>query len=231
MSARQSWSSGPLFPGRLLIWPEIATGRPPSQTVVLGLSGQSRSGSRWIPSVESCASASATRRPAMTRSGAISASGTSTKARSNSPRMRQRQFRLVEPDIVIGDQIEVEGARTPARLLRAVAAELLLDLVQREQQRMRVEAGFDLDAGVGETAPAVPRPRAGWCSRRNARAGRPASCRKYWRWPFECRADVADIAAERDQHVRHVRAIAACASAPRRHPRRSRQSAHAACAR
>src|SRR5439155_23396813 len=36
MSARQSWSSGPLFPGRLLIWPEIATGRPPSQTVVLG---------------------------------------------------------------------------------------------------------------------------------------------------------------------------------------------------
>ena len=30
------------------------------------------------------------------------------------PRMRQRQFRLVERDVVIGDQIEVEGARTPA---------------------------------------------------------------------------------------------------------------------
>ena len=99
------------------------------------------------------------------------------------PRMRQRQFRLVEPDVVIGDQIEVEGARTPARLIGAIAAELLLDLVQREQQRMRIEAGLDLDAGIDEAAPAVPRPRAGWRSRTNARAGRPASCRRCWRWP------------------------------------------------
>ena len=45
--------------------------------------GQPRSGSRSIPSVESAASASRTLRPAMRRSGAISASGTSTKARSN----------------------------------------------------------------------------------------------------------------------------------------------------
>ena len=64
--------------------------------------------------------------------------------------MRQRQLGLVDLDVVIGDQIEVERARTPVPLLGAVAAEFLLDLVQREQQRVRVEAGVDLDAGVDE---------------------------------------------------------------------------------
>src|SRR5262249_53670014 len=85
----------------LLIGPEIATWRRPSQTLFWPVSGLDRprggapfycawgcfryfvSGSRSIPSVERPVSASATRRPAMTRSGAISASGTSTKARSN----------------------------------------------------------------------------------------------------------------------------------------------------
>ena len=159
---------------------------------------QSRSGSRSIPSVESSASASATRRPAMTRSGAISASGTSTKARSNSARMRQRQFRLVEPDIVIGDQIEVEGARTPACLVRAVAAEFLLDLVQREQQRVRIEAGFDLDAGIDEGGLLLRRPRAGWRSPTSAPAARPASCRRYWRWP-------SGMSRGRRRHCRRAR--------------------------
>ncbi|OIQ66427.1 hypothetical protein GALL_520010 [mine drainage metagenome] len=72
---RRSWA--PLFRA------EIATGGPPSQTVVLVSFGHARSGNRSIPSVESCASAEATLRPAITRLGAISASGTSTKARSN----------------------------------------------------------------------------------------------------------------------------------------------------
>src|SRR6266700_7428318 len=66
------------------------------------------------------------------------------------PRMRQRQRPLVELDIVIGDEIEVEGARAPAPFMRAVAAELLLDLVQREQQRMGIEAGLDYNAGIDE---------------------------------------------------------------------------------
>ena len=50
--------------------------------------------------------------------------------------MRQRQLRLVDPDVVVGDQVEVEGARAPMLLGGAVAAEFLLDLVQREQQRI-----------------------------------------------------------------------------------------------
>ena len=60
-------------------------------------------------------------------SGAISASGASTKARSNSARMRQRQFRRVDPHLIIGDQIDVERARAPAMLAGAVAAEGALD--------------------------------------------------------------------------------------------------------
>src|SRR5262249_54441428 len=68
----------------LFVAPEIATGGRPSQTLFWSFqAGSGRSGSRAIPSVESPASASRTLRPAMTRSGTISASGTSTKARSN----------------------------------------------------------------------------------------------------------------------------------------------------
>src|SRR5690349_7916247 len=48
-------------------------------------------------------------------------------------RMRQGQLFPAEPDVVIGEQVEVECARTPMLLMGAVAAEFLLDLVQREQ--------------------------------------------------------------------------------------------------
>ena len=75
-------------PGRRsVVGPEIATWPAAKPNGCFGLravSGQPRSGNRSIPSVDSRASAAATLRPAMTRSGAISASGTSTKARSNS---------------------------------------------------------------------------------------------------------------------------------------------------
>ncbi len=67
-------------------------------------------------------------------------------------RMWQRQFRFVEDGVVIGDQIEIQRARSPAFFGAAVSAEFSLDLVQREQQRVRVEAGVDLDAGVDETS-------------------------------------------------------------------------------
>jgi len=62
--------------------------------------------------------------------------------------VRQGQFRLLNGNVIIGDQIEVESARTPAPFTGAVAAELFLDLVQGEQQRVGIEAGVDLDAGM-----------------------------------------------------------------------------------
>ena len=64
--------------------------------------------------------------------------------------MRQRQLRLVDRHVVIGDQIEIQRAWAPAPLGCPVAAEPVFNLVQREQQRMRVEAGLDFDAGIDE---------------------------------------------------------------------------------
>ena len=109
-------------------WPENATRRPPSQTVVFGGgSGSSRGrAAARCPRSTAAASAAATLRPAIRRSGAISASGTSTKARSNSRGCGSVSSGLSMDDVVIGDQVEVEGARTPARFLGAVAAEFLL---------------------------------------------------------------------------------------------------------
>ena len=66
-------------------------------------------------------------------------------------RVRQCQLRFVDRHVVIGDQVEVEGARAPTFFLGTVAAELFLDFVQGEQQRMGIEAGLDFDAGVDKT--------------------------------------------------------------------------------
>ena len=66
--------------------------------------------------------------------------------------MRQRQFRLVDRNIIIGDQIEVEGTRTPAPFVGPIAAELPFDPVQRKQQRVGIEVGFDFDAGIDESS-------------------------------------------------------------------------------
>ncbi len=50
--------------------------------------------------------------------------------------------------VVIGDHVEIERPRTPVPLGNAVAAELVFDPVQREQQRVRIEFGLDLDCRI-----------------------------------------------------------------------------------
>src|SRR6516164_5009047 len=45
-------------------------------------------------------------------------------------RVGKREPGSLQGNIVIGDQIEIERTRTPARFLRAVAAEALLDALQ-----------------------------------------------------------------------------------------------------
>ena len=71
------------------------------------------------------------------RSGAISASGTSTKARSSNPRMRQRQPSVAMRHIVIGQQVDVERPRAPALLVGAVAAEYVRRQSVRKQSVRR----------------------------------------------------------------------------------------------
>ena len=126
----------------------VATAKP--NGCFPGYVSYSAEGSGRIPSRETRLAASSTRRPAIRRAGAISASGTSTKPRSNSRGCGKRQIWPVDGDIVIGDQVEVERARTPPRLLRAIAAEHALDVVQNGEQVMRRDRGVDRDAGVDE---------------------------------------------------------------------------------
>ena len=46
-------------------------------------------------------------------------------------RMRQRQVRAVQGEIVIGEEVEIDRARSPALLVLAVAAERAFDLDAR----------------------------------------------------------------------------------------------------
>jgi len=161
-----------------------------------------------MPTVESSASACRGVRPAMSRSGAISASGTSTKARSNSLGCGSVS-RSVDAEVVVGEQVEIERARPPAPLMGAVAAERPLDPVQGEQQRVRIEVGVDRDAGVDEARLLLVAPR-----RRGVVGG--AGEQRGLRHAadpddglFERRADVADIAAERNQDLGHRSAAGA----------------------
>ena len=57
-------------------------------------------------------------------------------------RMRQRQVRLVQRDIVIGDDVDVGGARPAALFMRAIAAEPQLDLLRAREQLARRRASF-----------------------------------------------------------------------------------------
>ena len=118
--------------------------------------------------------------------------------------MRQLQFRPVEDDIVIGDQIEIQRARAPAGFRAAIAAELFLDLVQRVQQRVRVEAGLDFDAGVDEAVLIFVAPGRGGVvgGARDEHGLRHAA--DVGDGLAEGLADVSDVAAERDQHAGHL---------------------------
>src|SRR5580692_3017405 len=52
-------------------------------------------------------------------------------------RVRQRQLRVVENKIVIGEDVDIDPARTPAAFLAAVAAERTLDIEDTREQIVR----------------------------------------------------------------------------------------------
>ena len=66
--------------------------------------------------------------------------GTSTKARSNSRGCGSVKSGRVEREIVVGENVDVERARSPAALLRAIAAECPLDGLRARQQVRAVRA-------------------------------------------------------------------------------------------
>ena len=79
------------------------------------------------------------RSPAMTRSGAISASGTQHEGALEQARVRQGQLGVRQNEVVIGEEVDVERARAPAPLGCAVAAERALDRLRALEQRARRE--------------------------------------------------------------------------------------------
>ena len=65
-------------------------------------------------------------------------------------RVRQDQVRSVEPHVVIGEEVDVERARTPAPLVGAVAAERALDREAARQQLARRERGRNGETEIDE---------------------------------------------------------------------------------
>src|SRR5215510_2833396 len=65
-------------------------------------------------------------------------------------RMRQREVRLAQNEIVIGDEVDIDRTRAPAAFLAALASERALDRLRPGEKRARRKAGFDRDAEIDE---------------------------------------------------------------------------------
>src|SRR5512134_1188026 len=64
--------------------------------------------------------------------------------------MWQGQVRLLDRDVVIGDEVDIERARAPALLVGAVAAEGAFGVLGAGEQRLRRQPGFDRDTAIDE---------------------------------------------------------------------------------
>src|SRR5215468_8927292 len=80
-------------------------------------------------------------------------------------RVWQREVRLLQNEVVIGDEVDIDRPRPPAALLAALASEGALDRLRARQQRARREAGFDRDAEIDERRLVFDPPRGGAIAR------------------------------------------------------------------
>src|SRR5690242_6033027 len=112
-----------------------------------------------------------------------------------------------------------------------VAAMGCLDRMQHVEQRMRIKAGLDLDTGIDERRLFGVAPGRGGIIEGSRLELRTSLFVDFANRFLVRRADIAEIAAERNEAASHVTANAANASARRRHRQKSRRSARAACAR
>ena len=146
---------------------------------------------------------SLTVRPAITRSPAISASGTRTKARSRRRGCGRVRPSSVEPDIAVGKNVDVGGARTPALFMRAVTAELQLHRLRSRQEVARAERGLHRDAQVDERRLVFEPPGRRAVVGRALRQFDRDAVAKNGHGAIENSPAVSDIAAERDQRLGH----------------------------
>ena len=87
-----------------------------------------------MPRASTRASASRTRTPAIEPIGRDFRKRHEHERALEQVRMRQNKVAVDEDKIVIGEEIDVDGARPPAALVRAVAAERALAFLRARQE-------------------------------------------------------------------------------------------------
>src|SRR4051794_32813529 len=122
------------------------------------------------------------------------------------PRVREYEVRLVQRHVTVGEQVDVDRPRTPALFARAVAAKRTLDCERTLKQGAGRQRGLDRNRAIDEWRLICDAPRrravvGGAGDQLHVRAVSEAVHRL-----VQCRANVADIAAEADERLRHLSA-------------------------
>src|SRR5262245_58365291 len=117
--------------------------------------------------------------------------------------MRQREVRLAQNEIVIGDEVDIDRTRAPAAFLAALASERALDRLRPSQKRARREAGFDRDAEIDERRLVFDPPRWRAVVRGAGEKAYVFAVAKRRDRAIERLAHVSNIAAERDERFSH----------------------------
>src|ERR1700716_1823437 len=117
-------------------------------------------------------------------------------------RVGQREVRLFQNHIVVGEQVDIDRARTPALLAGAVAPKRSLHRLRARQERMRRQIGFDRDAYITERR-LVLDPPGGRAIVGGAGEKTHAVVAECGDRAIEGVARVSDIAAERDERFSH----------------------------
>lgn len=117
--------------------------------------------------------------------------------------MRQFKIRLVHHYIIIGEKVDVDGARSPSVFSRPVAAKLLFDLQRAFKQSARRKPGCDQEARIDEGGLVCNSP--GWrlVVRRTAEECDLTPIAKQRDGAVECVATITLVAAECNQHLTH----------------------------
>jgi hypothetical protein len=117
--------------------------------------------------------------------------------------VRQHQVRRLQRQVIIGEEIDVDGPRTPPLLMAALAPERPLHGLCAREQLMRGQSGFELQAGIDERRLILDAPRRCAIIRGAREQPYVALAAQHCHCSTERSAHIAHIAAEPDQCLRH----------------------------
>ena len=114
-------------------------------------------------------------------------------------RVRQRQIGFVQHNVVIGENIDVDRARSPAPFLPPIAAQRPFDALYAYKQCVRIEQGRYDDRRIDKRRLVRNAPRRRAIIRRARDKAHGAIGAQHCNGALERGADVAEIAAQREQ--------------------------------